>query len=379
MTQLQGTCHPRFERVREAFHENFDKGLDVGASFAATLDGEVVVDLWGGHADEAKSRPWERDTITNVYSTTKTMTALCALILADRGEIDFYAPVAKYWPEFAQKGKEKIEVRHLMSHSSGLSGWDAPLTAADLYDWEKMTSLLAAQAPWWEPGTASAYHSLTQGYLVGEVVRRVTGKSLGTFLRETVAEPLGADFHIGLDAKHDSRVAEMIPPEELADIFAAAPDSIPARTFSNPPMDARDSATSGWRRAEIPAVNGHGNARSVASIQSVLACGGEAGGKRLLSQKGCDAVFDQQTNGVDLALGIPVRFGMGFGLNSPEAPLGPNPRTCYWGGWGGSVILVDYDARATISYVMNKMNSTTIGDVRSAAPAQAFYEALAAG
>lgn len=377
MEGIHGTCDARFAGVREAFQANFEQGLDVGASFAATLDGKLVIDLWGGHVDEAKSRPWASDTIACVYSTTKTMTALCALILADRGEIDFHAPVAKYWPEFGQAGKEKVEVRHLMSHSAGLSGWETPITVDDLYDWEKMTSLLAAQAPWWEPGTASGYHSLTQGYLVGEVVRRVTGKSLGTFFRESVAEPLGADFHIGLDPKHDGRVAEMIPPEALADVFAAAGDTIPGRTFTNPLMDARSSATSGWRRAEIPAANGHGNARSVAWIQAMLACGGEVGGRRFLSEKGCDAVFEEQTNGIDLALGIPARFGMGFGLNSADTPLGPNLRTCFWGGWGGSLILIDYDARATISYVMNKMNSTTVGDVRSAAPAQAFYEALA--
>ncbi|MDA0365193.1 MAG: serine hydrolase, partial [Chloroflexi bacterium] len=155
-------------------------------------------DLWSGFADEARTRPWERDTIINVYSTTKTMTALCALMLADRGELDLHAPVARYWPEFAQNGKGAIEVRHLLSHSSGLSGWEQPLTVHDLYDWEKATTLLAAQAPWWEPGTASGYHSLTQGYLVGEVIRRVSGRSPGTFFREEVAEPLGADFHIGL-------------------------------------------------------------------------------------------------------------------------------------------------------------------------------------
>jgi len=373
MIAVQGTCEPCFEAVREVFQQHLDDGSDVGASFAATVEGELVVDLWGGHANEARSRRWERDTIVNVYSSTKTVTALCALILADRGLIDFYAPVAKYWPEFAQNGKAGIEVRHLMSHSAGVAGWDVPLKVEDHYDWEKMTSLLAAQAPWWEPGTASGYHAATQGFLIGEVVRRVTGRSLGTFLREEVAGPLGADFHIGLHPEHDARVGEMIPPD-LAP--PAEPGSLAARALDNPPHDARDSATTGWRRAEHPAGNGHGNARSVASIHAVLACGGEVFGKRLLSKKGCDAVFDEQTNGVDLVLGAPLRFGMGFALNSPEFPVGPNPRTCWWSGWGGSLALIDYDARVSVAYVMNRMCEGQLVDTRAAALAGAFYQSL---
>ncbi|MEX2230506.1 MAG: serine hydrolase domain-containing protein [Dehalococcoidia bacterium] len=377
MTAIHGVCDDRFAAVRAAFQANFDAGRDVGASFAVTLDGETVVDLWGGHADEARTRPWERDTIVNVYSTTKTMTALCTLILADRGDLDFYAPVAKYWPEFAQNGKGAIEVRHLLSHSSGLSGWDEPLTVEDLYDWEKVTSLLAAQAPWWEPGTASGYHSLTQGYLVGEVVRRITGRSLGTFFRDEIAVPLDADFHIGLDDRHFSRAADLIPPQS-GSVLTVQGDSVAARTFRNPPINALDSRTAGWRHAEIPAAGGHGNARSVAQIHAVLANGGAVGGTRLLSPAGCETVFDEQIRGTDLVLGVPARFGMGFGLNSPEAPLGPNPRTCYWGGWGGSVIIIDLDARLTLSYVMNRMNSTTTGDVRSTSLGTAVYASLAA-
>src|SRR5579859_5413753 len=197
---VAGFTQDKFAPVREAFAANFASGADVGASFCATLEGETVVDLWGGFADAAKTRPWQRDTIVNVYSTTKTMTFLTALLVADRGELDFDAPVARYWPEFAANGKAEVKVSHLMSHSAGLSGWKEPLEADDLYDWQKVTALLAAQAPYWEPGTASGYHALTQGYLVGEVVRRITGKTLGTVFREEIAAPLGADFHIGLPA-----------------------------------------------------------------------------------------------------------------------------------------------------------------------------------
>jgi len=335
MTEIHGTCEPRFEPVRDAFREAFESGEDVGASFAVTLGGKMVIDFWGGYADEAKSRPWQEDTIVCVYSTTKTMTALCALILADRGELDLHAPVAKYWPEFAQNGKEKVEVRHLLSHSAGLPTWDKPITPETLYDWDTATSSLAEQKPRWEPGTASGYHSITQGNLVGEVVRRVTGKSLGTFFRETIAEPMGADFHIGLDPKEFPRVGEMIPPQSEAALT----------TGSNPPADARASATAEWRQAELPAANGHGNARSVAMVQSLLACGGEAFGVRVMSQAGCDRVLEEQTNGIDKMLGMPVRFGMGYGLIEGGG-------ACCWGGWGGSLAYVDRDSRVSIAYVM---------------------------
>jgi CubicO group peptidase (beta-lactamase class C family) len=365
MAEVYGTCDERFEQVRQAFEANFDQGLDVGASAAVFLDGEPVVDLWGGHLDAEKTKPWQEDTIINVWSTTKTMTALCALMLADRGEIDFHAPVAKYWPEFAAAGKEGVEVRHLMSHTAGLSGWEEPIELTDLYDWEKVTSLLAAQEPWWEPGSASGYHAVTQGYLVGEVIRRVSGRSVGRFFAEEVAGPLGADFFIGTPPEADSRVAPVIAPTEMPTVADMEPGSIALRTFLNPVLDATASWTVPWRRAEIPAAGGHGNARSVAAVHSVLACGGEARGVRLLSSAGCEAIFEEQSNGPDLVLGQPIRFGMGFGLSGELMPVGPH--TCYWGGWGGSVIVIDLDARLSVSYVMNRMESGLVGDLRGGA------------
>lgn len=376
MADINGSCDERFAPVKEAFAENFDSRGDVGACVAVSLEGEAVVDLWGGHTDEARSEPWQEDTIINVYSTTKTMAAACALLLADRGEIDFYEPVKTYWPEFAQNGKEAVQVRHFMSHSAGLSGMDEPFSGAALYDWDAVVEALARQAPWWEPGTQSGYHAFTQGHLIGEVVRRVSGRSIGTFFREEFAEPLSADFHIGVDEAHFPRIADMIPPEAGPD--TQVPDEgIAARTFANPAADALESRTSGWRRAEIPAANGHGNARSVVRVQSVLANRGEAFGKRLMSEEGCRAIFDEQTNGMDLVLGIPVRFGMGYGLNSEAMPISPNPNTCYWGGWGGSIAVVDQDARMCVSYVMNRMEATLTGDMRGMSIVQAVYESLA--
>jgi CubicO group peptidase (beta-lactamase class C family) len=376
MADVHGTCDSSFEGVREALANSLDAGTDVGASVAVLVEGEPVVDIWGGFADEGRRRPWERDTITNVWSITKTMTFLCALMLADRGELDFYAPVARYWPEFAAGGKEAVEVRHLMAHSAGLSGWTEKIEPEDLADWEKCTSLLAAQEPWWEPGTASGYHALTQGYLIGEVVRRITGDTIGTWFAREVAAPLGADFHIGLPASEDGRVSLIIPPPAVG-LAGADPSDIAVRTFTSPLLDASMATQQWWRRAEIPAANGQGSARSVAAVQSIIAGGGEARGVRLLSTEGCAVVFDEQSNGKDLVLGIPMRYGMGYGLSGELMPMGP--RACFWGGYGGSLIVMDQDARLTVSYVMNKMQGGLTGDLRGANIVMAAVMGLVGG
>lgn len=372
----QGFVQDRYAGVRAVFENNLATGADLGASFCATLNGETVVDLWGGHADAARTKPWTRDTIVNVYSTTKTMTALTALVLADRGALDFDAPVAKYWPAFAANGKADVKVSHLMSHSAGLSGWKTPITKEDLYDWEKVTGLLAAQAPYWAPGTAPGYHALTQGYLVGEVVRRITGKSLGTVFREEIAGPLGADFHIGLPASEDARVAELIPPPAGTGAGDGAQSELMANMSTNPGIDVRETATRAWRGAEIPAAGGTGNARAVAEIHVLLANGGEAKGKRILSEAGCRRALDLQVEGDDLILGMPVRYGLGFGLAGGIVPL-PSPNSMYWGGYGGSLVVIDMDARTTVSYVMNRMQGTTVGDVRGYGLCAATWQALA--
>ncbi|WP_304171724.1 serine hydrolase [Phenylobacterium aquaticum] len=372
---VQGTVDPRFAGARAAFEANLASGADVGASFCVTQDGETLVDLWGGYADPHLTRAWDRDTIVNVYSTTKTMTALCALILADRGELDFAAPVARYWPEFAAGGKEAITVGQLMAHSAGMSAWREPVSNDDLYDWEKVVDLLAAQAPLWEPGTQPGYHAITQGYLVGEVVRRITGRSLGTFFRQEVAEPLGADFHIGLPASEDHRVAELIPLPPGQAIGDNTQSEIQNLTFNNPGVDVAATRTRAWRGAEIPAAGGTGNARSVAEIHMILANGGVAKGRRFLSEAGCRKALELQIEGTDLVLGAPARFGLGFGLAGGIVPL-PNPNTIFWGGYGGSLVIIDMDARTTIAFAMNKMASTTTGDMRALGLAMASWQAL---
>jgi CubicO group peptidase (beta-lactamase class C family) len=374
MTDVSGHCDERFDAVRKAFASNLADGLDLGASCAVFVDGEPVVDLWGGYADPERTTPWAEDTIVNVWSTTKTMTAFCALMLMDAGELDPGARVVRYWPEFGEGGKRDIEVRHVMGHTAGLSGWSAPMTIEDLYDWEKATGHLARQEPWWAPGTASGYHAVTQGYLLGELVRRVTGQRVGAFFAEQVATPAGADFFIGTPASADGRVAPLVPPDKLPGIREEdAPLAV--RTFLNPLLPAETTLSIPWRRAEIPAANGHGNARSVAAVLSVLACGGEARGVRLLSSAGCSRVFEEQSNGKDLVLGVPVRFGMGFGLSGDLLPQGAT-RACFWSGWGGSVVVIDLDARVCAAYVMNKMGSGLLGDERGAALVRATFDAL---
>jgi CubicO group peptidase (beta-lactamase class C family) len=378
MAEVHGSCDERFASVRDTFAASFDAGKDVGACVSVVHDGRTVVDLWGGTIDD-EGTPWAEDTIINVWSTTKTMTALAALVLADRGELDLHAPVATYWPEFKANGKENVTTAHLLSHAAGLSGWEEPMQPADLYDWDLACGRLAAQAPWWEPGTASGYHAVTQGYLVGEVVRRVSGRTVGTFFAEEIAGPLGADFHIGTRPEHDHRVARVIPPTTSLDVPDDTPPeraAILAKTFGNPQLDASQSWEEAWRRAEIPAAGGHGNARSVARVQSVLSHGGEVDGVRILSAEGCERALEEQVSGPDIVFGLPMTFGMGFGLSTAEMPIAPNPRACFWGGWGGSVVINDFDARLTVAYVMNRMGEGTTGDDRGIGIAFAAFASV---
>jgi CubicO group peptidase (beta-lactamase class C family) len=378
VVDVQGTCDARFEPVRDVLAEQLGSGNDTGASVVVDVDGRTVLDLWGGWCDPGHGRPWTENTITNVWSTTKTVTNLAALMLADRGLLDPYAPVAKYWPEFAENGKERVEVRHILSHTSGVSGWEAPFTTEDMYDREAATRQLATQAPWWEPGTASGYHAQNQGHLVGELVRRLSGKTLKTFVAEEIAGPLGADFQIGAIEADWDRIAPVTPPPPLPVDFASLdPESPMYKTFTGPVADAGAANTPAWRRAELGALNGHGNARSVAAILRVLALGGEAGGVRLLSPDAIGLIFDEQSHGPDLVLGVPIRFGIGYALAETQTvPYIPQGRACYWGGWGGSVILMDLDTRTTISYMMNKMGPGIIGSDRSEAYVRAILDCL---
>lgn len=357
MTSASGTHAPRFAELAELLHARVEDGTERGVSLCVVQDGEVLVDLWDGWFDRDSTVPWQHDTITPVWSTTKLMTNLAALVLVDRGLLELDSPVATYWPEFAAAGKDAVTVAQVLGHTSGVSGWAQPVELDDLYDWERATAMLAAQEPWWEPGSASGYHLLDQGHLVGEIVRRVTGISLGQFFAKEIAGPLGADFHIGLDAADDSRVSPLSPPRNLR---LPPPDGGPTQiqldTFTGPFINAREANTERWRRAELPALNGHGNARSIARIQSLISHGGEVDGVRLLSPETITRIFDVQASGTDLVLDVPLTWGTGWALPEPASmpSVAPGPR-CYWGGLGGSVVINDLERRLTIAYAMNRM------------------------
>ncbi|WP_067687935.1 serine hydrolase domain-containing protein [Nocardia jejuensis] len=378
MSNVAGFCTDEFAEVRAAFTEQVESGAELGASLCVTVDGVAVVDLWGGWADHAQTRRWGADTLVNTFSITKTMASLSALLLVDRGELDPNQRVAHYWPEFAANGKADIEVRHLLSHTSGVSGWDAPIELPDIYDLEASTARLASQAPWWEPGTASGYHAINYGHLVGEVIRRITGRTLGEFFAEELAGPLGADFHIGTPAEHLDRVADLVPPEMPEfDISLLPQDSVMFKTLFQPMLEFQECNTTAWRQAQIGGVNGHGNARSIARVQSLISNGGELSGRKYLSDKTIDRIFEQQSDGVDLAIMLPLRFGLGYGLPQPQtAPHVPDGRVCWWAGLGGAFVVNDLDHRVTFAYAMNRMAPGLIGSDRADAYLKATFAAV---
>ncbi|MEU7338344.1 serine hydrolase domain-containing protein [Streptomyces sp. NPDC007074] len=381
---VHGHCDARFSAVRTAFEENFRDRGELGAAVSVTLGGETVVDLWGGWADAAGTRPWERETLVNVWSTSKGPTALCAHILADRGLLDLDAPVAAYWPEFAAAGKEAVLVRHLLSHRAGLAGLREPHTFEQLCDWELTVDRLAAQEPWWEPGTRSGYHALTFGHLVGEVVRRVSGLLPGAFLEREVTGPLGIDFTVGLPAKEAGRAAELVHPvaasdSEQAAFFAQlAPAAVAALT--NPPVGAAEANTPRWRAAEIPAANGHGTARAIAALYGIFAGRGSYGSRRILSPEAAERVREGQGSCRDLVLSAgfahETEAGLGLWLSGANASYGPNPRAFGHDGFGGSCGLADPEAAVSLGYVMNRMGPHIADDPRKTALVAALYSAL---
>ena len=381
--EVLGSIDPRFAPVRDVFIENFTRFGEVGAALSVVIAGKPVIDIWAGHADSERTRPWQHDTLVNVFSTTKGLTAMCALRLLDQGKLDVEAPVAKYWPEFAQAGKGDLPVRHLLSHAAGMAAVRRPLQPADLFDWDVMTAALAEMEPWWEPGSKHGYHALTFGWLVGEVVRRISGKSVGAFFRDEIAAPLDVDAHIGLSAEHDARVAPLIPApidpaqmDLLADILKD-PDSLLAKAFTNPPIMPEAANMEMWRRAEIPAANGHTNARALARLYGALAGGGRSEGYTLLTSVTTQRAAQTQTGGRDAILPMHTSFGLGFMLATASECFGPNPRMFGHNGMGGSIGLADLDAQLGFGYVMNEMHSGYwIIDPRPKALSDALYACL---
>jgi len=389
----------------DLFTERLEAGKEVGAAISFTLNGESVVDLWGGYyagkaAGKSTSKPsereWERDTLVNTYSTTKGMTAICAHQLVEQGRLDLDAPVAEYWPEFAAAGKGEIPVRWLLSHQSGLPAIRRKLPPEALFDWTALCAALAEQEPWWTPGTKHGYHPMTYGFLVGEVIRRVSGRTVGEMFREDVAQKLGADYHIGLDASEDGRVSNLIgsiagPPKAEAGKPAARikgpmgeflrdmldPSTMVGAAFNNPKMAAGTVNSRDWRGAEIPAANGHGTARSLARIYGALACGGEVDGVRILEPETIEQARTEQVSGPDATLGqLPMRYGLGYMLRSDFMPLSPSPNAFGHPGAGGSIGMADPDAGVGFGYVMNKMQMGLVGGPTAFVVLKAFFEAL---
>jgi len=375
VAEVHGSCDDRFSGVRDALAQQLD-GEELGASIAVDLDGETVVDICGGYRDEERTTPWTEDTIVNGWSTTKCVLSLAALMLVERGDLDVNAPVGNYWPEFSAKGKKDVLVRHLMSHTSGVAGWDPPFSISDMYDWETSTERLARQRPWWEPGTASGYHANNQGHLVGEVIRRITNKTFKKFVADEIAGPLGADYQIGAAEKDWDRIAPVVPPPPLPfDLAAMDPQSPLVRCFTGPVASAAAANTPEWRRADMGALNGHTNARGLLTVMRTLTLGGS--GPLKLSPSTVDLVFKEQADGVDLVLMAPLKFGIGYGLTPTDAvPYLPAGKVAFWGGWGGSIIVMDLDRRLTISYLMNRMAPGIIGSPRSETYVNAVYSAL---
>ncbi len=379
MAHIDGHFAPEFAALAETLDRAIAADEECGAAIAIDIDGESVVDIWGGHADAARTTPWTADTIVNVWSSTKNVTALAGLMLIDRGLIEAHTPVAEVWPEFGANGKQHIEFRHLLTHSSGLSAWEQPVTIEDVLDWDRSTSMLAAQAPWWQPGTATGYHALTYGHLIGEVVRRVSGRTLKRFVAEEIAGPLGADFQLGATPEDDGRIAEIIAP---ADPFEGIPPMDQwteqmLRTFTGPAPDPLIANTEAWRAADVGAANGHTNARALTKILSAISLGGTVDGVQLLKPQTVERIFETQIEGPDLVLaGHQLRMGLGFGLPSPAIGYIPDRKICFWGGWGGSWESMNPDRRTTIAYVMNKMGPGIEGSARTDRFFRLIYDLL---
>lgn len=364
---LHGSYDERFAGVVEAFVENHRRGEEVGSAVSVVVDGQTVVDIWGGWFDEDRTREWERDTLVCMMSVAKGITGIAFTMLVDRGLVDLDAPVATYWPEFAQNGKEDLPVRFLLDHTAGLPALtgDNKLWPGAMYDREAMVDALARQEPLWQPGTVAAYHVHTQGYLLGEIMRRVTGKLVGSFVRDEITGPLGVDYWLGIPASEHDRITRLIPsdgPKILAAQGAEDEESLRVLAFAqNPPGTWGDMVNSTeWREMEMPSGSGHGNARAVARIYGALAAG-EVDGVRLLSEDALDTMTTMQHDMIELLQERHYRQGLGLLLNSPDAVyMGPHPEAFGHHGIGGSIGFADRAERLGFSYSMNKMHA--VGD-----------------
>jgi CubicO group peptidase (beta-lactamase class C family) len=375
MAEVRGLCPPRFEPVRAAFSANFDEGLELGARFALAIEGEIVVDVMGGFADRAQTRPFAEDTLTPVFSTTKAMAAFMMARLAGEGRLSYDARVAEIWPAFGQAGKERVTIGEALSHQAGLSGLAAPMTPADWFDWDGVCARLEAMAPLWAPATASGYHPVTFGYLAGEIFRRIDGRPLGQALADDVAGPLGLDLWIGLpDAEHD-RVAEVRRPPTLPNL---GPVTEPKRlAFLTRWATPGGVSEAEWRRAAIPSVTGHATAPALALMMAALASDGDLGVSRVLAPGVAAEAARSRIAGDDLVLPCRLAWGAGFLRNEGLWIYGPGRETFGHSGWGGSCAFADPERGVSGAYVMNRQSAELIGDGRSRRLIDAAYASLA--
>jgi CubicO group peptidase (beta-lactamase class C family) len=374
---IQGRFDTKFSRVVEAFITNFKRGSENGAACAVSIEGELVVDLWGGFTDKTFRGLWAEDTVVCVMSVTKAMTAACVHLLADRGLVDLDAPMARYWPEFAQAGKEAISVRWVLDHRAGLPILDH-VPDRGLYEWETMTRLLAQQKPAWDPGSQAGYHVITHGFLLGELVRQVTGIAVRDFFTREFAEPLGLDFQIGLRPEDDRRCATFIPAIEgtLLEVNQKEPYSIKARAWAGTPLE-EDFNSPSWRAAQVPGANGHGNARAVNRFYAMLACGGTLDGKPIMSSKAVSKMGELSHNMPELVLGR--QYNQAYGVirsSHPYIYMGPNPNAFGHHGVGGAIGYCDPDRRISFGYTMNQMHARLDNGPRGGGLTDALYSSI---
>jgi CubicO group peptidase (beta-lactamase class C family) len=376
--QVHGRVARGFERVREAFAANFSRADDyaeLGAALAVFRAGQPVVDLWAGHQDAARTRPWQRDTLVNVYSTTKGLVAVAAALLVEEGALRYEDSVVKHWPEYGQAGKDKTTVAQLLSHQAGLPGFAEPTTVEDLYDWTRCCAALARQPPMWTPGARTSYHAMTWGYLVGEVIRRAAGKSVGALIASHVAPRVAADVYVGLPQALDALVAPMLRPRNPPDMGGVQlpPEAIAA--LVNPQLDGEVCNARAWRAAEIPAANGHASASGIARVYAALAGGGQLDGQRLMKAQTIMLMTQVQKERTDALLGFTDNWAMGVSFNQ-MGMLGPSPKTFGHGGWGGSIGCANLEAQVGIGYVCNQMGAQLVGDPRGAGLCNVIFECL---
>jgi CubicO group peptidase (beta-lactamase class C family) len=370
---IEGTVDPKFQKLKDAFASNFSDGPERGASFALMVDGKLVADLWGGHTDNAQTKPWRRNTLVNVWSCTKAIMAIAVAMEVERGRLHYDRPIREVWPEFAVNGKDEITLDLLLSHQGGLNGLNVPIDDAGLYAWTPYADALAAMAPLWKPGSRCVYHALTYGHLAGEPLRRVSGQSVGTYVRENIAAPLGVPFFIGLPEAEDHRVAEIVEGPKASDWVVATLASPYPNAGMNPTPVATAPNTRAWRAAEIPGGNGHTDARSLAAIYGNLV-GGVA---PLLSQQGLATATAIRFEGLDACSQTETCFSAGFRMLDPHYANRASSKTFGHAGWGGALGFADPEARLGFAYLTNYLLGFDDGiDVRRKRMIDAVYDLI---